>query len=110
MRSLSRLMLGCAMAPGLTAAGAPVVATAARHEEPLMQVAEAGRGRPGAGAMVPVRADVTREEDCARVVHEAFRRFGVLHILLNNAGRGMRFVNETFTGRPTRFWEVDMRI
>jgi 3-oxoacyl-[acyl-carrier protein] reductase len=52
-------------------------------------------------------ADVASEEDCRRVVSETMREFGAVHILVNNAGRGMRFVSEKFFDTPTKFWETD---
>ena len=33
-------------------------------------------------------------------------RFGRLDILVNDAGRGMKYVSEAFLTEPTRFWEV----
>lgn len=50
---------------------------------------------------------MTCEEDCRRLVGEALREFGAVHILVNNAGRGMRFVSERFLDTPTKFWETD---
>jgi 3-oxoacyl-[acyl-carrier protein] reductase len=35
------------------------------------------------------------------------KRFGKLDVLINNAGRGMKYVNESFLTQPTRFWETD---
>ena len=55
---------------------------------------------------MPVIADVTRDEDCARAVATALERFGRLDILVNNAGRGMKYVSEDFMTEPTRFWET----
>lgn len=95
--------LGRAMVLGLAAAGARVVATAARDANAVEAVArEAGNDR-----VVPLLADVTREEDCARVVATARDRFGRLDLLVNNAGRGMKYVSERFLTEPTRFWETD---
>jgi NAD(P)-dependent dehydrogenase (short-subunit alcohol dehydrogenase family) len=94
--------LGRAMTLGLAQAGATVVATAAREGSELAGVAaEAGPGR-----VVPVVADVTKEEDCERVVGTALELFGRLDVLVNNAGRGMKYVSERFMTEPTRFWEV----
>jgi NAD(P)-dependent dehydrogenase (short-subunit alcohol dehydrogenase family) len=94
--------LGRAMTLGLAAAGAHVVATAARERSEVERVAaEAASGR-----ILPVLADVTKEEDCARIVATALERFGRLDILLNNAGRGMKYVSENFMSEPTRFWET----
>ncbi|WP_237480808.1 SDR family NAD(P)-dependent oxidoreductase [Lichenibacterium dinghuense] len=94
--------LGRAMALGLAAAGASVVATSARS---LAEV-EAVAAEASDNAIVPVRADVTREEDCAAAVEVTVARFGRLDVLVNNAGRGMRLVSDDFLTTPTRFWEV----
>lgn len=98
--------LGRAMVLGLAAAGAHVVATAAREAAEVEAVAAAD----GAGRVVPVVADVTREDDCARVVALAHERFGRLDVLVNNAGRGMKYVSERFLTEPTRFWEADPEV
>ena len=95
--------LGRAMALGLAAAGASVIATAARERDEVDRVAAAAAA---GGRIVPVLGDVTREEDCARIVATALERFGRLDILVNNAGRGMKYVSENFMTEPTRFWET----
>lgn len=56
--------------------------------------------------VLPVLADVGREEDAQHVVAAAVERLGRLDILVNNAGRGMKYVSETFMTEPTHFWEV----
>ena len=33
--------------------------------------------------------------------------FGKIDILVNNAARGMKFVNESFMTEPKPFWEAD---
>jgi NAD(P)-dependent dehydrogenase (short-subunit alcohol dehydrogenase family) len=99
--------LGRAMALGLARAGANVVLTAARNRREIDQVAEEAAKNPSAGKIRQHLADVSREEDCARVVSETASEFGAVHILVNNAGRGMRFVREKFFDTPTKFWETD---
>ena len=95
--------LGAAMALGLARAGYRVVATAAREAAEIEAIAaEAGDDR-----VYPLVADVTREEDCERVVDAALARFGSLYILVNNAGRGMKYISSSFMTEPTRFWEAD---
>ena len=95
--------LGRAMVRGLVRAGATVVATAARETSELDAVtAAAGRDR-----VLPLMADVTRADVCERVVATTLRRFGRLDVLVNNAGRGMNHVSDTFLTEPTRFWETD---
>ena len=94
--------LGCAMARGLVGAGCRVVITAARETQQLAAVvAECGEER-----MLGLHADVTSEQDCARVIEGTLARFGRLDILVNNAGRGMRFVSERFLSEPTPFWQI----
>ena len=95
--------LGRAMVLGLARAGAKVVATAARMPAEVEAVArDAGEDR-----VFPLVADVTNPQDCQRVVETAANRFGGFHLLVNNAGRGMKYVSEGFLERPTRFWEAD---
>lgn len=98
--------LGRAMVLGLARAGVKVVATAARTLKELESVVdEAGEER-----VLPLIADVTAQEDCERVIKATYARFGGLHILVNNAGRGMRYVSEKFLDQPSRFWEADPEI
>jgi NAD(P)-dependent dehydrogenase (short-subunit alcohol dehydrogenase family) len=97
--------LGRAMALGLARAGANVVITAAREAQEIAQVAKESAGAPG--RVFALVADVTKEADAARVVEAALDEFGGLDMLVNNAGRGMKYVSETFLTTPTRFWETD---
>ena len=94
--------LGKAMALGLARAGARVAITAARAREEIEAVAR----EDGAGRILPLLADVSSEAACAGVVAEVVRRLGPVSIVVNNAGRGMRFVSERFMTEPTRFWET----
>ncbi len=94
--------LGRAMARGLALAGVRVLATAARERAEL----DALLAECPPGMIVPMLADVTREADSQRVVAHALQRFGRLDILINNAGRGMKYVNERFLTEPTPFWQV----
>jgi NAD(P)-dependent dehydrogenase (short-subunit alcohol dehydrogenase family) len=94
--------LGRAMALGLARAGARVAITAARSRPEIEAVArEAEPGR-----ILALVADVAEESECRRVVAEASERLGPVDIVVNNAGRGMRFVSEQFMTEPTRFWET----
>jgi NAD(P)-dependent dehydrogenase (short-subunit alcohol dehydrogenase family) len=102
--------LGRSMALGLARAGANVVVTAARNRREIDLVAEEAAKIPRAGSVRQILADVASEEDCQRVVSETVREFGGVHILVNNAGRGMRFVSEKFFDTPTKFWETDSAV
>ena len=99
--------LGRAIALGLAKAGARVLATASRSQATLDTLAAEADRDIGRGSIVPVLADVTSEADCTRIVDEALVRFGAVHVLVNNAGRGMKYVSQGFMAAPTRFWEVD---
>jgi len=96
--------LGRAMTLGLARAGAAVVATAARERREVERVAAEAAKAGAPDRVLPTLADVTKEEDCARVVATALERFGRLDVLVNNAGRGMKYVSENFMTEPTRFW------
>jgi len=75
--------IGRASALRLAAEGARV-AIVARGEAGLAQVAKE-IGATG-GTALPIRADVSRAEDCARAIDETLRGFGGIDILVNNAG------------------------
>jgi len=94
--------LGRAMTLGLAKAGAAVIATAARELGEIENL----RAAASDGKIVPMAADVTKEDECARVVAMAIERFDRLDVLVNNAGRGMKYVSENFMTEPTRFWET----
>jgi 3-oxoacyl-[acyl-carrier protein] reductase len=98
--------LGRAMALGLVRAGANVMITAARNQHELDAV-ELAAANEQAGAIHTMLADAASEDDSLRVVDRTIREFGSVHILVNNAGRGMRFVSERFFDTPTRFWQTD---
>jgi 3-oxoacyl-[acyl-carrier protein] reductase len=94
--------LGLAMAEALLEAGSRVAITGARAAGELAAVA----ARFPADRLLALTADVTRPEDCARTVAATLEHFGALHAVINNAGRGMRLVSETFTTDPVPFWTI----
>src|SRR6478735_4977678 len=81
--------LGRAMVLGLARAGFRVIATAAREQVEIEAVVQEVERTYDEARAIALRADVTREDDCARVVGTALDRFGRLDVLVNNAGRGM---------------------
>ncbi len=98
--------LGRAMTLGLAQANVHVIISAARERTEIESVAaQAHRLHPQV-RVLPILADVTQPQDCVRLVDTALQEFGRLDILINNAGRGMKYVSEHFLSKPTRFWEV----
>lgn len=99
--------LGRAMALELARAGANVIITAARSRHEVDAVVKEAATSGQVGAVHGILADAASEEDSLLVVSRTIRDFGAVHILVNNAGRGMRFVSERFFDTPTRFWQTD---
>ncbi len=99
--------LGRVMALALVASGARVVITGARAADELEQVCREAAEIAGPERLKSLRADVTDRQACDRVVAFALDQFGSIYGLINNAGRGMRLISETFNTVPTRFWESD---
>lgn len=95
--------IGRAIAEGFANEGARVVVTAARERQEIESFAAS---RPGDQAHA-VLADVTDPAACERVAAETIARFGRIDVLVNNAGRGMKYISPGFMTGPTRFWEAD---
>jgi NAD(P)-dependent dehydrogenase (short-subunit alcohol dehydrogenase family) len=93
--------IGRAIALGYAREGAHVIITAARNPDEAERTAAEARDLPG--RITAVAADVTSDADVERLA--ALRP--VPDILVNNAARGMRFVNERFMTDPRPFWETD---
>jgi NAD(P)-dependent dehydrogenase (short-subunit alcohol dehydrogenase family) len=53
-----------------------------------------------------ITAEAGDESAAHSVVAGVIKRWGRLDALVNNAGRGMRLVSETFTTDPVPFWDV----
>jgi NAD(P)-dependent dehydrogenase (short-subunit alcohol dehydrogenase family) len=96
--------IGRATALRLAAEGANVV-IAARGRELLDRVAAEIRAE--GGKLAAVQADVSRAEDCARLVAEAVKAFGRLDILVNNAGTSATGEFESVTDE---MWEADFEL
>jgi short-subunit dehydrogenase len=95
--------IGAALAEELSGRGARL-ALAARRLERL----EALNARLGGGHLC-VGADVSRHEDCERLVAEAVARFGRLDTLVCNAGYGiLRRVHETTSGQMRELFQTNV--
>jgi NAD(P)-dependent dehydrogenase (short-subunit alcohol dehydrogenase family) len=93
--------IGRATAVMLAAEGASVV-IAARGQE-LLDAVAAGIRATG-GRVATVKADVSRAEDCARIVAGALEAFGRVDILVNNAGTSNTGAFESVTDET---WQAD---
>ena len=63
--------------------------------------------RAAGGSVAAVQADVSRAEDCARLVAEALKAFGRLDILVNNAGTSATGEFESVTDD---IWQADFEL
>lgn len=93
--------IGKATAQKLAAEGASVVIVA-RGQEGLDAVAAEIRG--AGGKVATVSADVSKPEDCDRVIAEALKAFGGVDILVNNAGTSATGAFESVTDGA---WQAD---
>jgi NAD(P)-dependent dehydrogenase (short-subunit alcohol dehydrogenase family) len=96
--------IGRAIAAAFVEAGACVVLTGrerARAEEAAASLL--GEGREAAG----IELDVSDESAVNAGVAEAGERLGEpIEVLVNNAGLGVRFINEHYLAAPQPFWEI----
>lgn len=92
--------IGRAIAEAYAREGARVVVTAARGRDEIEKVAAKIAG-------MAIVSDVSRTDDVERLVEMVLGKLGRIDILVNNAARGMRFVNEEFMTQPKPFWEAD---
>lgn len=75
--------VGAATAKSFAAQGAKLV-ICARRKEALDNIADDIRS--AGGEVIAVSADISKDEDCRRVVETAVETYGKLDILVNNAG------------------------
>ncbi len=95
--------LGAAMVRALLAEGASVT-VAARDGERLADAVSAWRAQ---GLPAEALALDVRDPDGAEAAAAAFRRRRIeVHMIVNNAGVGMRTVNPRFMHEPQPFWAV----
>lgn len=94
--------IGRATALRLAAEGAKVVACARGQERLDVLAAEI---RATGGTVHPVSADVSRAEDCERVVAEAVGAFGGVDVLVNNAGTSQV---GAFAAATDAIWQADL--
>src|SRR4051812_27462349 len=96
--------LGRSMSLALAKSGARVVLAA--PEMNLLEVVAAEiDAQAGPGRAFAVRTDITIRGDCERLVAKSPRRFGALHVLVNNARRPVRGPGLPPAGNFLPFWE-----
>ena len=92
--------IGRAIAEAYANEGATVVITAAKNKNEIEETANKINA-------FPILSDITKKSDVDNLINETLNRFGGIDILVNNAARGMKFVNENFMTDPKPFWEAD---
>ena len=100
--------LGREMALALAEAGARLCITGARDTPELRQTATELGDIVGSKNVLAIAADVADPKGVARTVSGCIDAFGRIDVLVNNAGRGMRLISETFNTEPAKFWEADL--
>ncbi|MES2413509.1 MAG: SDR family oxidoreductase [Pseudomonadota bacterium] len=99
--------LGREMALELVEQGAKVVVTGSSESDAMRETLAQGAEIAGPGRIAGLAADVGDFAACQKVLAFTLEKFGALHVLVNNAGQGMRLISETFNTQPVKFWEVD---
>ena len=101
-----RVLGGAINGSGPRAAGARIVATAAREVSEVERVAAEADDLAGADRVLPLVADVTPAEDCARVVEAALKSFWAPGRAGKQRGPRDEYVSPRFLTEPARFWEA----
>jgi 3-oxoacyl-[acyl-carrier protein] reductase len=98
--------LGRAMAVGLARAGASVMFVDV--DGPALSAATAGlSGANTSGPVATLPCDITVRADCERAIAATVEKFGALHVLVNNAGKGQGNLERSAHTKSLKFWESD---
>ncbi len=98
--------MGTIMTVALLEEGARV-AVVDNREERCQAMVRSAAGVAEEGALLTLTADITRADECERVVEAVLGRFGRVDALVNAAGIGMQTVRVNYMSDPVRFWEVE---
>jgi 3-oxoacyl-[acyl-carrier protein] reductase len=97
--------LGREMVLALATAGCRVSILGSEESPQLSRTLDDAK-QLGIGEAIAVIADVSDYAACEQAVKQTLDHFGRIDVLVNNAGRGMRVISETFNTVPVKFWEI----
>ena len=95
--------IGLYTALQLVKEGANVV-LCARGEEKLKEAASFIKSETGAEVLI-VSADITKEDECKKIIQKTVNRYGRIDILVNNAGTSS---TNPFESVDTDLWQTDL--
>ena len=96
--------MGAEMTLALLSGGASVVALDI-SERDLASLFK--RAAPYSGQLATIVTDVSQDSLCEQAVALTLEKFGGLDVLVNDAGIGMRSIDEGYSHNPVRFWDAD---
>ena len=100
--------LGRAMTLSLAHAGVRVGALdLPASDDEMAKLLECARADDIEDRILPLHGDVSDPKECAAAVETTVKRFGAIHGLVNNAGRGMQDIGPVLVGQRKKFFEVE---
>jgi NAD(P)-dependent dehydrogenase (short-subunit alcohol dehydrogenase family) len=90
---------------GLLGKGLAVAATD-RTAQGLADLARAAQQRQQGADLITIEADLARDGTVDDIIAKARGRFGMIDILINNAGVGQATIRTDSRQHPIKFWEV----
>ena len=99
--------LGKAMAVGLVSEGAKVAITASKEGSELEETAKQCIDIGGENCVLTLKADVSSFSECEGVIQQVINKWGGVNVLINNAGRGMTYVDKDFVKNRPKLWDID---
>ena len=82
------------------------VAAVDRAASGLAELAETAQHRQLGANLMTIETDLARDEAIDEIITKARGRFGVIDILVHNAGVGQATIRSDNRQRPIKFWEV----
>ena len=100
-RGLGREMCLC-----LAKVGAKICFTASKESQKFFQTLEELKNITGSDNVLAKIANVTDADAMEKMAQSCIKKFKKIDVLVNNAGKGMRLISESFNTEPTKFWEA----